>query len=159
MKKTSRKYKKPHKQNGGAPDNSDLLKSLIGTLLLTLAVGGGALLLSSFALTFAPDPLSLTLPLGLLCAALTAFMGGFFATRVYHLPPLGAGLISGILITALSLFFSLLFAKNANGYATGYSAAVSALLHAGVIGLSIGGAFFGARERMPNKKKRKKMKR
>ena len=156
MKKTSRRYKKPHKKNSGAGESPDLLKSLIGTLLLTLAVGGGALLLASFALTFAPDPLSLALPLGLLCAALTAFMGGFFATRVYHLPPLGAGLISGISITALSLLFSLLFAKNADYYATGYSAAVSALLHAGVVGLSIGGAFFGARAKMPNRKKRKK---
>lgn len=156
MKKTSRRYKKPHKKNGGAGESPDLLKSLIGTLLLTLAVGGGALLLASFALTFAPDPLSLALPLGLLCAALTAFMGGFFATRVYHLPALGAGLISGISITALSLLSSFLFAKNADCYATGYSAAVSALLHAGVVGICIGGAFFGARERMPNKKRRKK---
>lgn len=156
MKKTSRRYKKPHKKNGGAGESPDLLKSLIGTLLLTLAVGGGALLLASFALTFAPDPLSLTLPVGLLCAALVAFMGGFFATRVYHLPPLGAGLIIGILITALSLLSSFLFAKNADCYATGYSAAVSALLHAGVVGICIGGAFFGARERMPSKKRRKK---
>lgn len=156
MKKTSRRYKKPHKKNGGTGESPDLLKNLIGTLLLTLAVGGGALLLSSFALTFAPDPLSFALPLGLLCAALTAFMGGFFATRVYHLPALGAGLISGISITALSLLFSLLFAKNADYYATGYSAAVSALLHAGVVGLSIGGAFFGTCERMQNKERRRK---
>ena len=156
MKKIQKKHKKPRRQDGGTSDNTDFLKSLVGTLLLTLAVGGGALLLSSFALTFAPDPLSLTLPVGLLCAALVAFMGGFFATRVYHLPPLGAGLIIGILITALSLLSSFLFAKNADCYATGYSAAVSALLHAGVVGICIGGAFFGARERMPSKKRRKK---
>ena len=158
MKKISRKYKKPRKQNGGAGESSDLLKSLIGTLLLTLAVGGGALLLSSFALTFAPDPLSLTLPLGLLCAALTAFMGGFFATRVYHLPTLGAGLAVGIALTGLSLLASLLFANSAGNFATGYSAAVSTVLHIVLVSLSIGGAFWGARERMPNKKKRRKAK-
>ena len=155
MKKIPKKYKKSRGQNSGA-ESSAFLKSTLGTFLLTLAVGGGLLLLCSLVLTFLPDPLSLVLPAGLFCAALTAFMGGFFATRVYHLPALGAGLINGILLTALSLLFSLLFAKNADCYATGYSAAVSALLHASVVGLSIGGAFLGARERMPSKKKRKK---
>ncbi len=155
MKKLPKKYTRTRRQEG-AGEGSVFLRRALGTLLLTLALGGGALLLSSLILTFCPDPLSLALPAGLLCAALTAFMSGFFATRVYHLPALGAGLISGILLTALSLLLSLLFAKNADCYATGYSAAVSALLHAGAVGLSIGGAFFGARERIPNKKKRKK---
>lgn len=155
MKKIPKKYKKSRGQDSGAK-SSAFLKSTLGTFLLTLAVGGGLLLLASLVLTFLPDPLSLVLPAGLFCAALTAFLGGFFATRVYHLPALGAGLINGILLTALSLLFSLLFAKNADCYATGYSAAVSALLHASVVGLSIGGAFLGARERMPSKKKRKK---
>lgn len=155
MKKIPKKYKKSRGQDSGA-GSSAFLKSTLGTFLLTLAVGGGLLLLVSLVLTFVPDPLALVLPAGLFCAALTAFMGGFFATRVYHLPALGAGLINGILLTALSLLFSLLFIKNADCYATGYSAAVSALLHASVVGLSIGGAFLGARERMPSKKKRKK---
>ena len=155
MKKMTKKYKKPHKQSN-ATEGSAFLRSILGTLLLTLAVGGGALLFSSLVLTLTPDPLSLALPAGLLCAALTAFTGGFFATRVYRLPTLGAGLINGILITALSLLLSLLFTKSADCYATGYSAAVSALLHAGVVGLSIGGAFFGARERTPAKRKKKR---
>ncbi len=158
MKKIPKKYKKARERRNDANGGSLLLRGMLGTLLLTLAVGGGVLLLSSLILTFVPDPLSLALPVGLLCAALTAFVGGFFATRVYHLPALGAGLINGILLTALSLLFSLLFAKNASSYATGYSAAVSALLHAGVVGLSIGGAFLGARERTPAKR-RKKMRR
>ncbi len=158
MKKIPKKYKKARKQDGGAAEGSLFLRSTLGALLLTLAVGGGLLLLSSLVLTFTPDPLSLALPAGLLSAALTAFTGGFFATRVYHFPTLGAGLVSGILITAFSLLLSLLFAKNADCYATGYSAAVSALLHAGVVGLSIGGAFVGAREKTPAKR-RKKMRR
>ncbi len=155
MKKTPKKYRKAREQKSGATEGSAFLKSTLGTLLLTLAVGGGLLLLSSLILVFTPDPLSLALSAGLICASLTAFVGGFFATRIYHLPALGAGLINGILITALSLLFSLLFAKNADCYATGYSAAVSALLHAGVVGLSIGGAFVGAREKTPTKRRRK----
>ena len=156
MKKISQKYKKSQKHRGGASEGSTLLKSALGAFLLTLAGGGGALLLSSLALTFAPDPLSLALPAGLICAALVAFMGGFFATRVYHLPTLGAGLISGILITALSLLFSIVFAKNADCYATGYSAATSAILHAAIVALCVGGAFLGAREKTPDKKRRRK---
>ena len=155
MKKTPKKYRKAREQKSGAAEGSAFLKSTLGTLLLTLAVGGGLLLLSSLILVFTPDPLSLSLSAGLICASLTAFFGGFFATRIYHLPALGAGLINGILITALSLLLSLLFAKNADCYATGYSAAVSALLHAGVVGLSIGGAFVGAREKTPAKRRRK----
>ena len=156
MKKLAKKYKRPKTHKSDMSEASLLWRGVLGTLLLTLAVGGGALLFTSLILTFVPDPLSLSLAAGLLCAALTAFMGGYFATRIYHLPTLASGLISGILLTALSLFFSLFFAKNALPYATGYSAAVSALLHVGVVGLSIGGAFLGARERTPSKKKRKR---
>jgi hypothetical protein len=65
-------------------------------------------------------------------------------------------LINGILLTALSLLLSLLFVKNAYCYSTGYSAAVSALLHASIVGLSIGGAFLGGRERMQRKRRERK---
>ena len=156
MKKMPRKYMRSHKQKNDVTEGSLFFRSTFGTLLLTLAVGGGVLLIASLTLVFVPDPLSMVLPAGLLAAALTAFIGGFFATRIYHLPALSAGLINGILLTALSLLFSFLFAINANCYATGYSAAVSALLHAGVVGLSIGGAFLGARENTPTKHRKKK---
>lgn len=156
MRKMQKKHKRSREQKGNSSEGTLFFKSTIGTLLLTLAVGGGLLILCSFVLTFTPDPLALALPAGLLCAALAAFMGGYFATRIYCLPALSSGIINGILLTALSLVFSLLFAKNADCYATGYSAAVSALLHAGVVGISIGGAFFGASKRTATKKKRKK---
>lgn len=154
MKKMPKKYKRLRKQEDGS-EGVLFLKSTLGAFLLTLALGGGLLLLCTLVLSFTPDPLSLALPAGLFCSALTALMGGFFTTRIYHLPPLGAGLINGILITALSLLFSFFFAKNADSYATGYSAAVSALLHAGAVGLSIGGAFIGAREKTPTKRRKK----
>ncbi len=156
MKKMPKKHKRPRNQKSAASEGSLFLGNTLGTFLLTLAVGGGVLLIASLILFFVPDPLSMVLPAGLLAAALTAFIGGYFATRIYHLAALSAGLINGILLTALSLLFSLLFAKNADCYATGYSAAISALLHAGVVGLSIGGAFFGAREKMPTKHRKKR---
>ena len=158
MKKTPKKYIRSRDPKNDQSEGARFLKSTLGTFLLTLAMAGGLLLLVSLILTFLPDPLSATLPAGLLTTALTAFVGGYFATRIYHLQALSAGLINGILLTLLSLLFSLLFTQNAALYATGYSAAVSAILHAGVVGLSIGGAFLGARERTPNKKKRKKRK-
>lgn len=156
MKKMPKKYKKRKERKSNGDESSLFWKGLLGTFLLTLAVGGGVLLLSTLILTFVPDPLSFVLPTGLICAALTAFIGGFLATRVYHLPILSSGLTLGILLTALSLLFSLLFAKNAALYATGYSAAVSALLHVAVVGLAVGGAFLGAREKTPSKKRRRK---
>ena len=156
MKKIPKKYRRPREQKSGTSDGSLYFRGTLGTLLLTLAVGGGLLLIASLILFFVPDPLSMVLPAGLLAAALTAFIGGYFATRIYHLPALSAGLSNGILLTALSLLFSLLFAKNADCYATGYSATISALLHAGVVGLSIGGAFLGAREKTPVKHRKKR---
>ena len=156
MKKIFKKQKKARRRKEKSSESSRLLKAILGTLLLSLAVGGGLLVAFTVVLTFLPDPLSFVLPLGLLSAALTAFMGGFFATRIYRAPALSAGLINGILLTALSLLIALFFAKRAEDYATGYSAAVSALLHAGVVGLSIGGAFLGAKEKTPNKQKRRK---
>lgn len=158
MKKIPKRYKRVRERTDDRVGTSLFLRSTLGTLLLSLAVGGGLLLLSSLILCFTPDPLALVLPAGLLSAALAAFMGGSFATRIYKLSPLSGGLINGILLTALSLLFSLLFVKNASLYATGYTAAVSALLHAGIVGLSIGGAFLGARQKTPAKR-RKKMKR
>ena len=156
MKKAPKKYTRSPIPSKNLGDGELFFKNTLGTLLLTLAVAGSALLLSSLVLFFVPNPLSLVLPAGLFTTALTALVGGYFATRIYHLPALSAGLINGILLTLLALLFSLLFTKNAEYYATGYSAAVSAILHAGVVGLSIGGAFLGARERMPNKKRRRK---
>ena len=156
MKKAPKKYMRSHVPKKDLGEGELFFKSTLGTLLLTLAVAGGMLLLSSLVLFFVPDPLSLVLPAGLLTAFLSALAGGYFATRIYHLPALSSGLINGILLTLLSLLFSLLFTKNAASYATGYSAAVSAILHAGVVGCSIGGAFLGACERMPNKKRRRK---
>ena len=156
MKKTPKKYMRTRDPKNDQSEGARFFKSTLGTFLLTLAVAGSLLLLASLVLTFLPDPLSATLPAGLLITALTAFVGGYFATRIYHLQPFSAGLINGILLTLLALLFSLFFTKNAESYATGYSAAVSAALHAGVVGLSIGGAFLGAREHTPSKKKRKK---
>lgn len=156
MKKIPKKYKRSHEKKSDVSEGSLFLKRTAGTFLLTLAVDGGLLLLSSLILVFTPDPLSLSLPAGLLTAVLTAFIGGYFATRIYHLPTLGAGLINGILLMTISLLFSLLFAKSAENYATGYSAAISALLHAGTVCASIGGAFWGAREKAPLKHRRKR---
>ena len=156
MKKIPKKYKRSREKTSKDSESPLFLKRTAGTFLLTLAVGGGLLLLSSLILVFTPDPISLALPAGLLTAVLTAFIGGYFATRIYHLPTLGAGLINGILLMAISLLCSLLFAKSAEHYATGYSAAISALLHAGTVCASIGGAFLGAREKMPVKRRKKK---
>ena len=156
MKKAPKKYMRSRAPKKDLGEGELFFKSTLGTLLLTLAVAGGMRLLSSLVLLFVPDPLSLVLPAGLLTATLSALVGGYFATRIYHLPALMSGLINGILLTLLSLLFSILFSKNPESYATGYSAAVSAILHAGVVGFSIGGAFLGARERMPNKKRRRK---
>ena len=159
MKKIPQKYRKARTPKSRKDDSSLFFKGIVGTLLLSLAVGGGLLLLFSLVLTLTPDPLAFVLPFGLLASAITALLGGFFATRIYHLATLGAGLINGILLLSLALLCSLLFGKNATTYATGYSAVVSALLHIALMGFSVGGAFLGAKEHIPNKRHKRKNKR
>ena len=64
MKKMPKKYKRLRKQEDGS-EGALLLKSIFGAFLLTLALGGGLLLLCTLVLSFTPDPLSLALPAGL----------------------------------------------------------------------------------------------
>ena len=119
---------------------------------LTLAIGAAWVLLASLGAYFTPDPDRYIRPFALPAAALTYLCGGYLAARVRPEAPLASGAANGLLLCALSLGLSLFF----RGSAGGYPAWVAALLHGGMILLSLLGAFLAVRQaKRPKKKKRR----
>ena len=130
-----------------------LTKHLLQGLLSSFAVGGALILLGALALSFTPDPNAWLQPAGLFCAALTALFGGWFTSRRHGHAALLCGALHGMLLCGTMLLASLFFAGNAATHASGYSALASALLHAGVILLSVAGAYLGGRAKQVRRRK------
>ncbi len=113
----------------------------------------GALTLTALSLAayFAPDPGSLTRPLGIVASGLSALSGGLFAMKKAGRAPLLCGLGVGILLSVVMLGFSFGFQSEA----AGYTPTISALLHAGVFLCSIAGSLLGARKPTPKRHKKR----
>jgi putative membrane protein (TIGR04086 family) len=130
-----------------------LTKHLLQGLLSSFAVGGALILLGALALSFTPDPNAWLQPAGLFCAASTALFGGWFTSRRHGHAALLCGALHGMLLCGMMLLASLFFAGEAATHASGYSALASALLHVGVILLSIAGAYLGGRAKQARRRK------
>jgi len=144
----------PHaKAHAAAPDSPALfLRRAAKSLSFTLAIGAALLIVLSLAAYLAPDPDALTLPLGLVASALTSLLGGLISVRVHQRhAPLPAATVNAALLSLLMLILSLFFAD----LASGYSALISAMLHAAVFALSALGALVGMRQPQPKRKRRR----
>ena len=117
-------------------------KETLRAFLITLAIGGGLILVMSLGAYFHPDPDSIIRPLAYVAAALTAFFGGFTAGKLRGSAPVICGLVNGILLTCVMLLLSFFFLSESSGYST----LISALLHAAVLVLSFLGAIVGTRK-------------
>ncbi len=124
------------------PSGTIFSKETLRAFLITLAIGGGLILLMSLGAYFHPDPDSIIHPLAYVAAALTAFFGGFTAGKLRGNAPAICGLVNGILLTAVMLLLSFFFLSESSGY----SALVSTLLHAAVPVLSVLGAMAGIKK-------------
>lgn len=129
-------------------------KATAVALGLTLGIGAVILLLAALAASFTPDPGRLIRPLAIAAAGLTYLFAGMIAAKLRPDAPLAAGAINGLILAAISLAFSLLFRKSA----TAFPAYLTALLHAGMILLSLLGAYLYVlkKRKQPRKKKRKR---
>ena len=140
-----------HRRNTKNQPEEDSLALWIRHLSKSLAITALAALLftlgSALIAYFTPDPAALVRPLGLVASALTACIGGFAAVRIHRHAALLCGLFNGSLATALMMLLSLFF----TAHASGYSAGISALIHAAFILFSVAGAFLG----LPKAEKRK----
>ena len=153
MQRSSHAPKRNRKKAAREPekDSLQLLTDLGKSLLCSLAIAMALLLVAALIAYFLEDPKIAILPLGLLCSALTAFLGGFLAIRIHRQGALICGFCNGALLSLLMLLASLFFRTEASGY----SALLSALLHVGFLLLSVGGAFAGL-PRQGHKQKRRR---
>lgn len=144
--------RKPKKRT--ADPSAARWKPILSTIAKTVAVGVLLILAASLGVSFTSDPDRYIRPIAIVCAALTFFSGGFFAAKSNSEAPLGAGAINGLILSALTLALSLLFRKTA----VGYPAWAAALLHGGMILLSLLGAYLTVLrgKRAKPRKRRKK---
>ena len=142
MQRSTRASVKAGKKRTPSPTKEEtprrFLQDSLKALLLTVGLGALLLLLVALALSFIEDPLARIPAAGLLLAAVTAFFGGGIAVRIHRTGALLCGLGNGAGLLLLMLPLSLLFRSEASGY----SSLVSCLLHAALLLLSVGGAFF-----------------
>lgn len=122
-----------------------LLSGALRALPVSLIAGFFLLLLAAGIAYLQKDPNAYLTPLAIGATALSALVGGIVTVRFNRRGALLSGLCGGILYTAVLMILSLCFFRDAG---SGYSPAVSLLLHAGVIAMEILGGFLG----LPRKK-------
>lgn len=127
-----------------------LAKNLLKSLSITLATGLILILGASLIAYFTVDPNSVILPLSLAASALTALIGGFAAARINGSGAMLTGLLNGCVMMAIMILVSLFLGK----HATGYSTAISFLLHAAFLLLSAMGGLLGQKRAKPRHRKR-----
>ena len=123
---------------------------LLKGLAVTVGAGIGCLLTLSAIAYYCADPSALIPFFALLGAGFTALIGGFSTARLHKHAALLCGLGNGGLLLALMLLLSLGFSKNGSGYST----AISLLLHTGIPILSILGAYLGLPKSAPKRRKK-----
>ena len=132
------------------PQNGLFSKEILRAYLITLAIGGGLILILSLAAYFYADPAVIIRPLAYLAAALTSFLGGMIAKRLCGGTPAICGLTNGILLTCTMMLLSFCFRAQSSHY----SPLVSTLLHSAVPILSFLGALAGIKRKKPTTKRR-----
>ncbi len=147
-KRTTRPQKKAPKENSSP---FTLMKDTAKGMLVTLIAALASLLVCSLIVYFSSDPNKLIYPMGLLCAALTAMIGGFATERFHRHAALICGLLNGTVATGVWLLISFFLKDSAHGY----SPLMSLLVHTLYILLAVIGAYLGI-PRVKKKKARKK---
>ncbi len=149
------KYDKAGKKKNSpsvASDSPSMLGKHIGkSLLISVCVGFFLTLVGSLLAYFYVDPDRLIPAISLCSSAICALVGGFCAVRIHGHSALLCGTLNGLAMIALMMPISLFFGP----YASGYSAAISALLHACYPLLSIVGAYLGLKHPKQKRKKRR----
>lgn len=138
----AKKRHTPHRSKKSVPETdspASFARHIGKSLLLTVALAAALALVSALAAYFSPDPDSLTRPLGIAIAALTAFFGGVIAIRIHGHSALLCGLCNGSALMLLMILASLFLRT----YSSAYSTLISTLLHVGFLLLSVAGSFVG----------------
>ena len=143
------------KKDSAQDDSPLLVTALKGGLLgvgVTLGIGLLLITVASAVACANPDPTALIPPLSLLCLLPSMFVGGFAAAKKVKEAPLLCGILSGGMVTVVTLILSaILRGLPSSGYAFWQSAA----LHTAALAFAVLGAFAGNVKRKPKPKKRR----
>ncbi len=126
-------------------------KTLLSTTGLSLLLGALLSAALSLCIYFAPDPMTLIRPAGLLSSAVMTWFAGMQLQSKLRGGILINGMAAGLALMAPMLILSLLLSP----YASGDTPLVAGLLHAAFPALSVMGAWLGEK-RCARPKKRKK---
>lgn len=149
--KQTKKRRAPRKNARKQSMPQPLSPSLIGkSVLYSICIGLGLLLLASLCAYFLKDPTAWISPLAWTASAITAFLGGTVAVRLHGHSALLCGLCNGAALLVLMIPFSILL----HSYASTYAAWIAWMMHALFLLLSIAGAYLGLPK--PPRAKRKR---
>lgn len=143
---------KKSKQASPESEAASFWKKVLLSYLLTLGVTLLLLLVCSLGAYFTPDPNALTLPMGLISSALSAFLGGIISIRIHRKNLLAVTLLNALLMNLGMILLSIPM----TAYATGHTTLISILLHAGYLLLSPLGGLLGHPGEKREKKKKKR---
>ncbi|MBE6552856.1 MAG: TIGR04086 family membrane protein [Ruminococcaceae bacterium] len=118
------------------------LQPLAKSLAITLLAGALSLLSCALLAYFLPNPNPWIKPLSLFAAALTALIGGGASARLQKQSPPLSGLLNGSVFMAAMILLSLFMRSRASGY----SALLAILLHAGFLLFSVLGGILGKKK-------------
>lgn len=149
-KKQRSNIKRHANTSSSAEDNAaTLLAHTVRSTLITLLFGGAIIVTLSLLAYFIEAPNTFIRPLGILGAALTAFLGGITSARLHKHSALLCGMLNGLSVMAILMLISLFFSS----YASDDPIWLSLILHVVFLLLSVVGAFCGL-PRMKEKRKK-----
>lgn len=143
------------KRDSAESDSPLIVTALKGGLIgsgITLGMGLLLITIASAIVCANPDPASLIPPLSLLCLLPSMFAGGFAAAKSVKEAPLLCGILSGGMMTVVTVVLSAIMrGLPSSGYAFWQAAA----LHTAAIAFAVLGAFAGNVKRKPKPSKRR----
>ncbi|MBQ9978886.1 MAG: TIGR04086 family membrane protein [Clostridia bacterium] len=145
------KSSKNHAKSAGAPVT--VLKSFLYGILSTAVIGLALLLAGTAAAYLTPDPTAFVEPLGIVTLFITAFFGGFAASKTNKRAPYLNAILVGAGFTFLSVLVALALPHT---LASGTELLPRILLRALSLATFPLGALVGIKASKPKKRKRRK---
>ena len=145
------KSSKNHAKGAGAPVT--VLKSFLYGILSTAVIGLAPLLAGTAAAYLTPDPTAFVEPLGFVTLFITAFFGGFAASKINKRAPYLNAILTGASFTLISTLLALALPHT---LASGTELLPRILLRALSLATFPLGALVGIKASKPQKRKRRK---
>ena len=150
--KTTSKKKRHHNARKVETSLDKTLHSALYSLLIAIGVSLGLLLIGSAVALQTSDPTALVDPIGYVSLFITAFLGGFAASKLNKHSPYLASILCGGAFILLSMLFSLALPHTLD---SGMNVWSRLFLHALTLFTFPVGTFAGIKGSKPQRKKRR----